>query len=199
MKLEGLKILVCLPGDNFSGKFLQSFSLLLNYFTQKKIVYALNFVVCPIVHLARELCLSKVKVPEFDYVLWIDSDIVFDGEQLEKLLLADKNVVGAKYKCLENKWVCGYEDKESKKLTRATDDDFAIDNQVLEVDYIGFGFLLIKTGVIAKLPKNPFKPLNDFEYEHGEDYTFCGRIKDAGERIFAHKDVWVLHEKKFAI
>ena len=152
---------------------------------------------CPIVHLARELCLSKVKVSEFDYVLWIDSDMLFNAEQLDKLLMANKNVVGALYKSYENQWVCGF-DKDDN-LVKVTDENLALDDTFLKVDYCGFGFLLMKTAIFNNLKEWPFRPLSEHEYKKGEDYTFCKRLRESGETIFIHKEVKVLHEKKFAI
>ena len=108
-----MKIIFCLPGASYSGRFLQNWTSLLSELPKYNITYILSqHYLCNIYH-ARTKCLDVSlhlgvdqkpfggKI-EYDYIMWIDSDMVFEPENFFKLIDHDKDVVSGIYKMSDN-------------------------------------------------------------------------------------------------
>ena len=104
-----MKIIFCLPGASYSGRFLQCWTNLLAELPKHKITYGLSqHYMCNIYHV-RAKCLGASiergvnqkpfdgKV-DYDYLMWIDSDMVFTPEDFFKLIEHDKDIVSGVYK-----------------------------------------------------------------------------------------------------
>ena len=78
-------------------------------------------------------------------------------------------------------------------------EDFQDKTELLEVDYSGLGFLLIKKGVLESLEYPWFKPrfieIEDKEDFAMEDVSFCLDTKEKGYQIFIDPTIRVGHEK----
>jgi len=103
-----MKIIFCLPGASYSGRFLQCWTNLLTELPKVGIITALSQHYLPNVYQARTKVLGASvergvdqkpfdgKV-DYDYLMWIDSDMVFEPENFFKLLDHDKDVVSGMY------------------------------------------------------------------------------------------------------
>ncbi len=104
-----MKILFCLPGREFSGRFLQCWTNLLGYCYNNghSVIYSQKYS-CNIYY-ARNMCLGgnilagENQKPfgnklDYDYMMWIDSDIVFTPQQFQKLLDHKEDIVSGIYK-----------------------------------------------------------------------------------------------------
>ena len=156
---------------------------------------------------------------EYDYQLWIDSDIVFNSEKFFQLIL-DANPEGeeAKEKHIVAGWYCTEDGKTTSVAHWLEEDDFrnnggVMNHETIEsiskrkkpftVDYTGFGWLLIKKGVFEHegLPYPWFAPkMQVFESGEvqdmcGEDVSFCLDAKEAGFEIWCDPRIRVGHEK----
>ena len=92
-----MTIVVCIPGNSFSSEFFIRWTIFLQYCQQKGIKLILSQQHSNNIYYVRNMCLggntilginqkpfnSKI---EYDYILWIDSDIIFTPEQFEKLI-----------------------------------------------------------------------------------------------------------------
>lgn len=103
-----LKIVFCIPGNNFSGRFLESWTDLVGYCLGNNILPLLSCKQSCNIYYVRNMCLGadisrgKYQKPfngeiEYDYVMWIDSDIVFKPEQFGKLLDHKNDIVSGIY------------------------------------------------------------------------------------------------------
>jgi hypothetical protein len=95
-----------------------------------------------------------------------------------------------------NGYMSYYTEEELKKLPT--------NNPLVEVDYSGFGFILIKKGIIEKMEYPWFRPQMT-EYEKDgiqiqdismEDVAFCLKAKELGYKILIDTTIRVGHEKK---
>lgn len=110
------------------------------------------------------------------HILFIDSDMRFPEDTLERLLEHDLDIVGVNYRHRQSdKWVTGI----------SSDMKFGLQ----EVKRLGFGVTLIKTSVFEKLPIPYFNTEYDGDEFIGEDVNFCINAIDAGFKIFVDHDL----------
>jgi hypothetical protein len=112
-----------------------------------------------------------------DYIFFLDSDMLFPSTALFRLLLHRKDIVGATYtKRVAPFGILG---------TQLAEQPAVLSGDLLEMQRIPTGCLLIKMDVFEKLSKPYFR----FEVDAdgaivGEDYVFCDRAREAGFRIW---------------
>jgi hypothetical protein len=112
-----------------------------------------------------------------DFIFFLDSDMVFPPTALVRLLLHRKDVVGATY----TKRVAPFEILGTKLAEQPA----ALSGDLLEMQRIPTGCLLINMSVFDKLSKPYFRFDTDANGEIvGEDYVFCDRAREAGFRIW---------------
>jgi len=128
---------------------------------------------------------------KYDYILWIDSDMVFNSFVLYDLLEADKDIVSAvcfmrraPYEpCIYSKLRMGAtleEDQVEKYL------DYP--DGVFEVEACGMAMCLMKVVVLEDIITKvgqPFFPVKSDHRTLGEDLSFCYNARKAGHKIWA--------------
>jgi GT2 family glycosyltransferase len=143
--------------------------------------------------------LSK-KVPPFyneiDYshIMWIDSDIIFQPEDIMKLLSHDLDIVSGLYHLTPDTY----------SVVKLGQENFSHDSELVSKDLIeaksvGTGFLLVKKGVFEKIER-PWFQTGEIEEDGkkkflGEDIYFCLKARKAGFKIFADPTIRVNHLK----
>jgi GT2 family glycosyltransferase len=214
-----MKIIFCLPGASYSGRFLQCWTNLLAELPKYKISYGLSqHYMCNIYHV-RTKCLGASiergvdQKPfdgklDYDYILWIDSDMVFEPEDLFKLLEHDKDVISGVYKM---------SDDVNYATVETMDDEFFAQNmyyqflqredvkhknkKLFRVDYTGMGWMLVKRGVIEKMKYPWFYPRKKEWKARGwsefvwDDVEFCMRVRELGHDIWIDPNIIIGHEK----
>lgn len=133
---------------------------------------------------------------DYDYVLYVDSDMVFDKDDLKRLIEHNVGICSGLYLTRrgENKNVI-----YSKIITRRRfpfrAPKLIHDNRSTGFGRIaacGFGFCLIQTSVLKtmfKHYKNLFEPFKGV----GEDIAFCIRARRCGFYTFCDRDVKLGH------
>ena len=206
----------CLPGDSFTSSFLQCWTDTIKWCQNNDIEWELKQGVSSNVYYVRGLCLQldykkgKKQQPfhgaAYDYIMFIDSDQTWTVDNIADLIIHDESIVSGYYLCEGGKQtVVGefditnykntflYTSWELKKLPRNS-------KGLTEVGYTGFGFMLIKKGVIESMEYPYFEPIfteNDSVRDFsGEDVGFCYKAKQAGFKILVDTFVKVGHEKK---
>ena len=222
------KIIFCLPGKNYSNQFLLAWSDLILWCSQNNFDLSISQNYSSVVHFARTLCLGgdntkgKLQKPfdnklDYDYIMWIDSDIIFKVDDFKKLLESENDITSGIYK-MENtinyptviNWDTKYlmkngnfEFLDDNKIKELKDSKKLLNNRYLNVEYTGMGWMLIKKDVIEQL-KYPWfyhdlYEINDFVEMFSEDVSFCKNLKKAGFDIYVDLDVRVGHYKSFII
>jgi choline kinase len=151
---------------------------------------------------------------EATHLLFIDSDIIFEPEDVVKLIQAKKEVVGGMYPKKYIKW------DHIKKYPEAQRVDFPVGTSTInsegfiETKYAPTGFLMIaKTAINRLIKSNPhLKYRNDIDgygtgdtfydlfhvgikggiYE-SEDWGFSSLWREEGEAVYIHPEVNLKH------
>jgi hypothetical protein len=130
-----------------------------------------------IVAQARNNGVELAKNFKADFILFLDSDMLFPPTALFRLLLHRKDIVGATY----TKRVAPFEILG----THLAEQPIVPSGDLLEMQRIPTGCLLINMGVFDKLSKPYFRFETDANGAIiGEDYVFCDRAREAGFRIW---------------
>ena len=142
---------------------------------------------------ARNILAQKAKIGGYDRILWLDSDMVFGPDLLEKLsadLDTGLDMVCAVYFTRKNPVKpCAYEALEVIDGQPTSKSVSEIPDGLFEIEGCGFGAVLMNTSIFGKLDELPFSPI----YGWGEDLTFCLRAKEAGFRIWCDGRVKIGH------
>ena len=226
--IKGKKIVFCLPGRGVSYVYLKNFVQLCFDLVQCGASIQISQDYSSMVNFARCKCLGANvlrgpnQIPwdgklEYDYQLWIDSDIVFNSEKFFQLFL-DANPEGEKQREIVAGWYCTEDGRTTSVAHWLEEDDFRSNGGVMNhetiesmskrkkpftVDYTGFGWLLIKKGVFEHegLPYPWFAPKmqvfesGDVQDMCGEDVSFCLDAIEAGFKIWCDPRIRVGHEK----
>ena len=200
-----MRIIFCVPGNNFSNNFLTSWTKLIQYCNKNVIQAELSNGYTSIVHLARYSCL-RINVHDtgckvckdpfqgketYNYIMWIDSDMVFEPKDFQKLLDAKKEVVTGLYKVEKsNEYAC-YKSDDNKRINK---EYLKTNSGVIKTSFAGMGFMLVKSGVFEKM-KFPYFSLPNNSECVSETISFCHNLKAAEIQLYAHLDVIVGHEK----
>lgn len=217
------KIVFCIPGQQFSNRFLSCWSELMLWCFKKGIDVKLSLNYLPNVYHVRNSCLGGDFTTgvnqkpfqgqiDYDYTMWIDSDIVFKPEDLQRLIEADKDVISGLYLMSNTTQYATVETIDMSTIQLGqhnfmTREDLSDREEPFKVDYTGFGWILIKRGVFEKLEYPWFSPVWTSYTKNGiqvsdfssEDAGFCSKAKKAGIDIYTHPKVIVGHEKSFVI
>lgn len=206
-----MTIMFCLPGSTCTQGFRNSWTKLLIALHKRglgikqsdeynsSILHCRNAIVAP-----KERGISKKGCKPFggeqyDYCMWIDSDTVFEPEDFFKLLEADKDIItGMVPMNLEGAGAFG--DVNNWSPTRIANLKAIPSEPVLiEIEWCGFAFLLVKHGVFESL-EYPWFRQTTYEVDNrivvpGEDIQWCLDVREKGWKIFAHPQVRLGHEK----
>lgn len=211
------RIVFCIPGKSFSGCFLQCWTNLVGECLSHGIDAILVNRYTSNVYYVRSQCLGadvlrgKNQKPwngklDYDYIMWIDSDIIFKPDQFFKLLKHEKDIVGGLYlmdggtqfPVIKN-WDESFFEKNGR-FEFLTPLDISGKSNLEEIVYTGFGFLLVKKGVFEKITYPWFEP-RFFNFSNNvvdfcsEDVGFCLKAREAGFKIHVDPTIIVGHEK----
>lgn len=178
-----MKVLIAIPAmDSVPTQFAWSLATL-----QKEQNTIVAFQISSLVYTARnELARGAIKMGA-DFVLWLDSDMVFEPDTLKRLLkdYEEKKgdiITGVYYRRVPPFTPVLYDEFNvtdeavTWKETRDVKDDF------FEVEGCGFGCVLMPTEALFDVYEKygqPFDPISG----SGEDLSFCWRARQLGYKI----------------
>jgi len=212
----GKTVVFCLPGSHYSGRFLVSFTELfthckaigMNPIISQDYSSMVNYARCKVA--GADVTRGKHQAPfggklDYDYMMWIDSDIAFKPSDFFSLLSMDKDIASGWYT----------QPGGSTPVVEKMDDDYfqkhgsyqfihsqemAQRKNTFKADYIGFGWVLIKRGVFESIDYPWFAPkmmqIGEDLYDMcSEDVSFCLDVKKMGYNIWVDPKIKVGHEK----
>ena len=151
------------------------------------------------IHVAREMLVtSMLKNPECEWIFFIDDDMEFKPDILERLLSHNAPIVTAMaFKRIHPYTPCFYEKCEmTDKGVYIKPYEFdEVPKELFEVEACGAACLLIRREVFEKISYPWFLPL-PFT---GEDISFCLQVKKAGIPILVDPDPIVGHMESRAV
>lgn len=138
----------------------------------------------------------------YDKLMWIDSDIKFNPEDVIKLYKSDKEIISGCY-LLASGEVVAY-----PKLLNPpyTIDEVQKMSGLVEIEAAGFGFICISKGIFEQMSRPWFQQVmmekTDSETGEvfrfpllGEDLSWCERARRLGYKLWLDTDVKVIHHK----
>lgn len=137
----------------------------------------------------------KAHEPKQDYLMMLDDDIVPLHNPAE-MVFADKDIIGSPAKVRQVgraiNWVAYMLHPEEKDMYSPVDFSRVDDTtDLLKVDIVGTGCILIKRRVLEKL-KAPFNIELDEDgiCTHGTDFAFCRKATKAGFEVYTTVPPW---------
>lgn len=192
-----MKILIAVPCmDSVPSQFAQSLATL-----NKVEECAVAFQMGSLIYNSRNhLATAAVKM-EADYILWLDSDMVFPSDTLERLWKdRDKGdiVTGIYYRRVEPYKPVLYSRLDIDDNGCQWENCEDIKDEIFEVEGCGFGCVLTPTNVFIDVMNrfgNMFAPINGV----GEDLSFCWRAKQCGYNIVADPSIPLGHVGHYVV
>jgi hypothetical protein len=171
----------------------------------------------PLIHQARNYLTSIFLTTQYQYMLFIDSDVEFESEAVIRMMVAKKNIICTPYRVKSteiDKHIYTVEFKDPKNI-------LVLAEGLVEIEAGPTGLMLIDRKVFEKIIKNhhDLKITNkatpnadkshefyynffDFSfvkgYAMGEDVSFCRLARGNGFKIFANIQSPTVHHGSFA-
>ena len=171
----------------------------------------------PLIHQARNYLTSVFLTTEYQYLLFIDSDVEFEPEAVVRMMVAKKNIVCTPYRVKSpdiTKHVYTVEFKDPKNI-------LVLAEGLVEIEAGPTGLMLIDRKVFEKIIENrtDLKIINkatpnagkshefyynffDFGfkkgYAMGEDVSFCRLVRDNDFKIYANIESPTSHHGGYA-
>lgn len=145
----------------------------------------------------RNLIVHFALENKYDYVLFVDSDIVLPRETLVDLLTTKYPIATGVYR--QRKEPAVYElylkDETGAENNITPEQYLSIDMDAFEVDGCGFGGVLVDCKVLDAMeyPHFKYKEAISFEETVSEDIYFCNKAKAAGFKIACVRDLTYGH------
>lgn len=162
--------------------------------------YEMSFGSDSAVHRCRYFLTESFLASGCDRMMFIDSDIEFEAEDVMRLYALDADVAVGAYALKQEG--AGLAVHTGGRLVGLDE----LGTEPVEVDYAGTGFMMIKRGTFEALrPALPvIKTVNgdmprwwSFDVVGGvelpEDYGFCKRVRDAGMKVVCDPSIRLKH------
>lgn len=153
---------------------------------------------------------DAIYIRNFDEVLWIDSDIFFNPDDVERIRLWNKDIIGGAYP-MKGWPIMTVQPLSGKSI------EFKEDGKLEEVMCAATGFLFIKSHVFRTMekelhldvcntsysaPQIPFFiptvwEIEGKKYYFGEDFSFCLRARQCGFKIYVDTGIKLGHIGKY--
>lgn len=212
-----MRIIFALAGREYSGLWLQHWTEIINYCHNRGIEFIVSQKYSCNIYYARNLTLcgdvlkGENQKPfqgqiAYDYIVFIDSDVLVKPEQLQKLLNYKEDIISGIYLMEDGKQYATVIDWNEEIFKKQGHFDFLAqkdikdEKRLIEVDYTGFGFIIFKYGVLESLTYPWFKPIfykiGDCVDFSMEDVSILKRLAEKGYKTYIDPKVKVGHEKK---
>ena len=136
------------------------------------------------------ISISRNKIVEkcnADYLMFVDTDMVFPPDLLIRLMFHNVDIVNAlAFRRVPPHYPCIFKWDEKEKCYET----MVYYGGLLEVDATGMAACLIKTKVFKSLPK-PWYYYRDHLFS--SDLTFCENVRKAGFKVYVDTDLKIGH------
>lgn len=148
----------------------------------------LNIVRGTYLHQSRALLVDRAHAAGASHLLFVDADMMFPADTVERLLAHQRPIVGVTYNTRTNPTT------STIKPLAMPSGVFTLPDTVFEVAALGTGLLLLDLAALAVVPKPWFgygtTPSGEFV---GEDIYFCHRARAAGLSVWCDPTIAVGH------
>lgn len=199
-----------IPGNTFNNQFLQCWTQTLNFLNVSGVKAMAKFAYSPYITEVRNVLLSdisqnqtdKTKVfggnIKFKKVIFIDSDIFWTIDDINKLLSSDKDIICGVYVTTDRQRVSISED--NKVFLSVGDFKSRPKDSLIEISSAGLGFTACSYDALNSLSYPFFDLINLPEIVQniavmGEDVLFFNKLRENGFKAYADPSLIVGHMK----
>ena len=188
-----MKVLIAIPSmDTVPAQFRQSLAML-----QKEGECYISFQIGSLVYTSRNRLSETAISLGTDYVLWLDSDMVFAPDLMVSMLKTLKEndldiLTGVYFRRVAPFTPVIYDEMRLTENGSEQTEFKTLPEGLFKVGACGFGCVLMKTEVLADTLSRTgdlFSPINSV----GEDISFCIRRRDCGYEIYADPSIVLGH------
>lgn len=212
-----MKLVICVPGNTFSLDFMKAWTAIISNQTY------LDIEIIPILGYSPNIYFSRMSLLggnnkggknqtlfngiDYDYILWIDSDIYFSIPQMNRVrehMEAGIELISGWYvsqlgsPLVVEKWDMDYLN-ETGMFKYMNIVDLSQRSEIFEIAYAGLGFTLVKQGVFEKIGFPWFHPVqfdvNERPILFSEDVSFFYKAQQAGVTALLDPRLHVGHIK----
>lgn len=192
-----MKLLIGIPTLDFMYvEFVKCLFALLDKLRADGIDYTLDIQSGTLVYLARERIAHRAINDGYDYVLWLDSDMIFSPSLFDDLMDNGKEVITGVYHARRKGFAsCIFKCIDT---TRGVERFETYPSETFQIDACGFGCIVTKSSVLRDVCVTYgecFTPMQSL----GEDIAFCKRAKQLGHEIWCDPCVVCGHVGHIAI
>lgn len=155
----------------------------------------------------KDRVLFNGKWPDYDAILWVDSDIQFEPEDFLTLWDDQQDIVCGYYKMADARNLCCVMEvpngRKEEEMSFMSVEEIQKHDTLIELNHGGLGFCLVRKGVFESIDP-PF--FMDQKIERGgrvayvgEDVAFFHKAREAGHHVYCDPRVKVGHYKNFII
>lgn len=217
MKIPHYDVVIATPGKSAKMEYVKSLVETTTWFNERGISYKFISRFSSFVPAAREKTATDSDANDwnateiadgaltYDKLIWIDSDIVWTPDVIERLMSHDLDVVGAMVPVNNGGAITAMRIDENMTPNTLSWKDVMFDETPVEVDGLGFGMIAFRYGVFEGTPRPWFMIrktyLKGVSYmtNYGEDYSACLNMKDAGFKIWLDPLAKVQHIKEYIL
>ena len=188
------KVFIAVPSmDTLPALFCQSLSLL-----QRAGDTQIGFEVGSLVYNARNNLARQAIKEEADWILWLDSDMVFGPDLLQRMMkvCTENDIEFLTALCFRRKppyTPCLFDRLDKVEKGASYTALLSVPEGLFKVGGCGFAGVLMSTQVIldvgSKFNGRMFDPMEGF----GEDVSFCWRARQCGYDIWCDSDIEMGH------
>ena len=188
-----MKTLIAVPCmDSVPSQFAQSLAML-----RKVDECAIAFQIGSLIYTSRNELAKKSVESDADYVFWLDSDMIFQPDTLERMFQVlkenDLDILTGLYFRRVHPYSPVLFDRLDIDETGCHWSNFEeIPDGLFEVGGCGFGCVLMKTDVFLSVMSkfgNMFSPIANV----GEDLSFCWRARQCGYKVYCDPSIPLGH------
>lgn len=192
------KLLIAIPTlDYIHRAFVKSLTGLVKELENNDVDFDVAFEGCTLVYISRDNIIQRAFDGGYEWVLWLDADMVFEKDIYWKLRSPQKGFVTAVYRGRHGTHrPCIFQKLEPPE--RWTDFKFPKEEWLQEIKGCGFGCVLTKTEILDRVWNRfgtGFRPTPLL----GEDLAFCKRASDLGYSMWANLNAPVGHIGQYVI
>lgn len=192
-----MRLLVGIPSlDYMNVEFVKCLFALTEKLRRDGINFDVDIESGTLVYMARERIAHKAINEKYDYVLWLDSDMIFSPEILDDLMFSGQQFVTGIYHARRKGYAsCIFKEIEiNEKVERFEE----YPSETFEIAGCGFGCVLVSREILEQVCiyyGTCFTPLKGY----GEDIAFCKRARDMGFKLWCEPSVVCGHIGHIAI
>lgn len=146
---------------------------------------------------SREACVEAALAVQSDYLMFIDTDIQFPADGIERLIARNKDVIGAPYNEKRLPQVSTVKLSDGNGGFASTTVNLPTD--AFPCAAVGTGFMAVNLKrMVAHLQPPYFSYMNVENRFMGEDVAFCTRARSAGLEVWADPTIRLAHYGEIA-